>query len=68
MQKIIISMLTFVMVFSIFGGVSVQAEANENISLEKEIEMTLKYYYEEIGELTPNGYVVHNGSVAKLSL
>ncbi|SDL35351.1 MULTISPECIES: hypothetical protein [Bacillales] len=60
MQKFIVSMLTFVMIFSTLGATAAQAETNKNISLEQEVEMTLEYYYEEIGELTSSGYVVHD--------
>ena len=37
MQKFIVSMLTFVMIFSTLGATAAQAETNKNISLEQEV-------------------------------
>lgn len=60
MKKIGLILVAFLMVFSIFGTSMASAESYEGNNLEKTLEMKMKYYYEDIGELTSDGYVIHD--------
>ena len=60
MKKVVLSLIAFLVVFSGFSSGLVQAQGYESGNLEKKLEYKFEYFYEEIGELTSEGYVIHD--------